>query len=135
MRYLVLFLILFMIVCVLISTEVDAKKKKKDKDEKKEVKEVECIQCETADEDSSCRDGTVSKTCKGKYCFYYTYDERIRLALGGMRTKYWWMRGCTTKKKTCKKEGVRNCVVCNETRCNTEPLPTMYPVFSDEYFR
>ncbi|XP_045476689.1 uncharacterized protein LOC123682212 isoform X6 [Harmonia axyridis] len=129
MRYLVLFLILFMIVCVLISTEVDAKKKKKKK--VKEVKEVECIQCKTETEYSSCRDGTVSNTCKGKYCYYYTYDERFAAAFGKTRTKYWWMRGCTTTKKTCKEEGVRNCLVCNETRCNTKPLPTMYPVYYD----
>ncbi|XP_045476692.1 uncharacterized protein LOC123682214 [Harmonia axyridis] len=118
MRYLVLF-----VICVLIFNNVGAKKKK-----------VECSQCETTSPSDACRKGGVSKTCIGKYCFYYTYDEKYKNAFGGMRTKYWWMRGCTTKKKTCKKEGIRNCVICNETLCNTEPLPTLITPAASEGF-
>ncbi|XP_045476686.1 uncharacterized protein LOC123682212 isoform X4 [Harmonia axyridis] len=133
MRYLVI----FVIICVLICNDVDAKKKKKKKDkenedEVKEVKEIECIQCETDFEKSDCRNGTESDTCIGKYCLYYTTDERFGDASGGSFKKYWWKRGCTKKKKTCKNEEFSNCVVCNETRCNTEPLPTMYPVIEME---
>ncbi|XP_045476690.1 uncharacterized protein LOC123682212 isoform X7 [Harmonia axyridis] len=125
MRYLVI----FVIICVLICNDVNAKKKKKKKD-----KEVECLQCETANEDSSCRDGTVSSTCKGKYCYYYTFKEIVKAIGGAPLFKYWYMRGCSTKKKICRKEGISNCVVCNETRCNNELLPTMITPLSAEYF-